>query len=117
MVTSFRPRSSKLPDDTVLTTVRSVSDLSELYFEYSEYRLEILEERLRTQLKALRDAKKGDKKFPTATLKAFLEEQTRFLTHMNEEIVLEAGVYVGHVKTEALVEARCERARKRAREV
>ena len=74
MVTSFRPRSSALRDDTVLTTVRPVSNLSELYFQFSEYRLEILEDRIRKQLKVLRDSKRGRKKFNTLKLKRFLQE-------------------------------------------
>ena len=44
MVTSFRPKCPLIKDDSVLTTVRAISDLSELYGGYAEYRLEMLEE-------------------------------------------------------------------------
>ena len=104
MVTSFRPRCPKLRDDTVLKTVRPVSDLSQLYYEFCEYRLEILEERIRAQLKALREARNRKKKFSTANLKTFLKEQAEFLAHMNEEMVLEAGVEMGIIKALEMAE-------------
>lgn len=97
MVTSFRPRSPNLPDDTVLTTVRPVSDLTELYSQYTEYRLEILEERLRIQLRALRDNRRIGKKFNVEALKRFFHEQEKFLAAMNKEIIEEAMVQVGNI--------------------
>ncbi|MCJ1247459.1 hypothetical protein MMC30_004673 [Trapelia coarctata] len=87
MVTSFRPRCPYLRDDTVLTTVRPVSNLSELYFQFSEYRLEILEERIRTQLRLLRETTRSGKKIDTRKLKRFLKEQESFLAHMNNEMI------------------------------
>ena len=87
MVTSFRPRCPDLRDDTVLTTVRCISYLPELYFQFSEYRLEILEERIRSQLRMLREAKRGGRALGIAKLKQFLQEQETFLAHMNSEMV------------------------------
>ncbi|KAL8914600.1 MAG: hypothetical protein Q9171_000781 [Xanthocarpia ochracea] len=97
MVTSFRPRCPNLPDDTVLTTVRPVSNLSELYSQYSEYRLDILEERVRTQLRALRENKRGGKKVNVKALKNFIREQEIFLAHMNQEMVEEELVTKGSI--------------------
>lgn len=87
MVTSFRPRCPAQRDDTVLTTVRPISNLPELYFQFSEYRLEILEERIRTQLRLLRDIKRSGKKVDVRKLKKFLSDQERFLAHMNKEMI------------------------------
>jgi hypothetical protein len=87
MVTSFRPKSALLVDDTVLTTVRPISDLSELYFQFSEYRLEMLEERVRGRLKEMRERKRARRSFSTSRFKKFLEEQEAFLAKMNREIV------------------------------
>lgn len=87
MVTSFRPKSHNIKDDTVLTTVRPISNLSELYYQFSEYRLQILEERIRTQLKALRENETRGRNLNTKALKAFLREQEMFLAHMNKEMV------------------------------
>ncbi|KAG8525468.1 uncharacterized protein KY384_009112 [Bacidia gigantensis] len=96
-VTSFRPKHPSYPDDSVLTTVRPISDLSELYFQFSEYRLEMLEERLRDQLKILRDNQRGKKKFQTSAMKTFLKEQELFLAHMNEQLLPDEQVTKGHI--------------------
>ncbi|EEP79939.1 conserved hypothetical protein [Uncinocarpus reesii 1704] len=116
MVTSFRPRSPVLPDDTVLTTVRAVSDLSELYFQFSEYRLEMLEERIRLKLKEIRDKRRASRPFDTHKLKQFLGEQERFLAHMNIEMVDEDRVTRGFTDDSHLLsEDLKERSRKRSR--
>ena len=95
MVTSFRPKSPLLPDDSGLATVRGISDLSQLYYEYGRYRLEMVEERVRVQLKKLREAYAAGKKTDTKALKAFLEEQERFMGDTNAEIVPEENVVAG----------------------
>ncbi|KAI9757113.1 MAG: hypothetical protein M4579_003591 [Chaenotheca gracillima] len=95
MVTSFRPRSPALPDDSVLTTVRGISDLSELYYQFSEYRFEILEERVRDALRKLRERKRSGKRTDTKALKAFLQEQQKFLARTDEEMVDEDKVVQG----------------------
>jgi len=87
MVTSFRPKSAFTKDDTVLTTVRSISNLAELYSQYTEYRFEMLEERLRAQLKEIRDRKRARRGFNTASVKAFISEQRDFLDVMLREMV------------------------------
>src|SRR5277367_5274583 len=96
MVTSFRPKSAFIKDDTVLTTVRAISDLSELYSQYTEYRLEMLEERIRAHLKEIRERKRAHRHFDTAASKAFIAEQERFLAIMNREIVDEDKVTKGY---------------------
>lgn len=97
MVTSFRPKSHTFRDDTVLTTVRPISNLSELYYQFSEYRLEILEERIRNQLKAMRDAERSGRKMKTKALKAFLHDQEMFLAHMNKEMIDDELVTKGNI--------------------
>ena len=97
MVTSFRPKCHSFKDDTVLTTVRPISDLSELYYQFSEYRLEILEERIRTQIKLLHEDERRGKKFNTKALKTFLHEQENFLAHMNKEMVDDSLVTKGNI--------------------
>lgn len=115
MVTSFRPRSSILPDDTVLTTVRPVSDLSELYFQFSEYRLEMLEERIRVYLKEMREKKRARRPLNTPDIKRFIAEQEEFLAHMNQEIIDDDKVKKGITDDSHLVsEDLKQRSRKRA---
>jgi hypothetical protein len=95
MVTSFRPKSAFAKDDTVLTTVRSISNLAELYAQYTEYRFEMLEERFRAQLKELRDRKRARRGFNTAAAKGFIQEQRDFLDVMLREMVDDDKVVVG----------------------
>lgn len=96
MVTSFRPKNPHLPDDTMLATVRGISDLSELYYGFGEYRLQMLEERIRCQLKKLQEAHRAGKRLDSGALKKFLAEQEAFLAHTNKEMVPEKDVVPGH---------------------
>ena len=116
MVTSFRPKSSAIKDDTVLTTVRCVSDLPELYFQYSEYRLELLEERIRKKLKTIRDQKRTHRGFDTGAMKKFVKEQEEFLATMDREIVDEMQVIRGHLDDSHLLSSDLkEQSRKKVR--
>lgn len=87
MVTSFRPRSAAIKDDTVLTTVRAVSNLNELYHQFAEYRFEMLEERCRNVNRYMRDQKRANRAFDTSGVRDFIREQIEFLEHMEREIV------------------------------
>ena len=87
MVTSFRPKNAMIADDSVLDTVRPISNLSELYYEFGEYRLSILEERVRKKLEDIRARMRGGQSFKTGEFKHFLEEQTRFIASTDREIV------------------------------
>lgn len=86
-VTSLRPKDYAVKDDTVLKTVRPVSDLSELYGQFTEYRLDILENRIKEKLDKLREEMRSDKRFDTNSMKKFLQEQEEFLSHMIKEMV------------------------------
>ena len=118
MVTSFRPKSATVKDDTVLTTVRAVSDLPELYFQYSEYRLEMLEERIRTMLKAVREQKRTHRGFDTCAMKKFVQEQKDFLASMDQQIVEDSQVVKGYTGDSHLLSSDLkEQSRKKARTV
>jgi hypothetical protein len=105
-VTSFRPKSAHLADDTVLRTVRPISDLSELYYDFGEYRLEILEERIRSKLHELRTSRRAGKRIETTDFKKFLEQQVAFLNHTNNEIVEEHKVRTGYIEEVDLPDAK-----------
>lgn len=116
MVTSFRPKSAVIKDDTVLTTVRAVSDLPELYYQYSEYRLEMLEERIRRKLKAMREQKRTHRGFDTCAMKKFVKEQEEFLETMNHEIVEDNQVIKGYTDDSHLLSSDLkEQSRKKTR--
>ncbi len=99
MVTSFRPKSAFIKDDTVLTTVRPISDLRELYSQYAEYRFEMLEERVRAQLKEIREGMRAHR-FDTKGTKTFIRDQKAFLESMLKELVDDEMVKVGIMDTE-----------------
>lgn len=86
MVTCFRPRSPHIRDETVLTGVRGISHRSDLYTQYLEYRLEIMEERIRAKMKAERRRQVAAGPFDTRNIKAWLLEQRDFINVMVEEI-------------------------------
>ena len=116
MVTSFRPKSAFIKDDTVLSTVRPISDLKELYYQYAEYRFEILEERVRAQLKEMRERKRA-RRFDTKATKAFIQEQKAFLESMLKEMVDDEMVEVGFMDAELTLFSQelLEEARKKAK--
>lgn len=96
MVTSFRPRSPTIRDDTVLTTVRPISDLSDLYGQAVEYQLENAETRIHQMLKNVRDSMKAGAT-DVASIKAFLEFEIQTMQHLNNEVVEESAVQKGHL--------------------
>ncbi|KAF2876508.1 hypothetical protein BDV95DRAFT_483811 [Massariosphaeria phaeospora] len=96
-VTSFRPRSPFLKDDTELRTVRPISDLSELYYDFAEYRLEIMEERLRKERKGVIARRRARKKFDTLGHKKFLEDSMAFMEHTDNEMLEDSKVTVGYL--------------------
>jgi hypothetical protein len=87
MVTSFRPKSPLVRDEIILTGIRGISNLSELYYQYTQYRLEVLEERIRAQQKVVREREKASRQFDTAGVQAFVREQKQFLEAMLMELV------------------------------
>lgn len=56
IVISFRPKSPLLLDETTNANVRNKSHLSELYFQWTTYRLEVLAERARIAVEALKES-------------------------------------------------------------
>lgn len=96
-VTSFRPKSPFVRDDSVLGTVRPVSNLPDLYFDFAKYRMEVLVDRLQAGLKSLRDENCAGKRISVTVLKDFLAEQEAFITFTNEEIIPYDEVQVGRV--------------------
>ncbi|KAF1815481.1 hypothetical protein P152DRAFT_505388 [Eremomyces bilateralis CBS 781.70] len=97
-VTSFRPKDPFAADATVLNTVRQISDVSMLYHQFAEYRLQIMEDRIRAKLREMERRQRAGKKFATSDFKAFLKEQTKFLAHMNSEMVDEDMIASGYIE-------------------
>lgn len=87
MVTSLRPRSCLAKDEVVLTGVRGISYVPELYFQYAEYRLQALKERVRHQLRVLRRRHDARRDFDTLEARVWLEEQRGYIDAMLAELV------------------------------
>ncbi|KAF2265261.1 hypothetical protein CC78DRAFT_532665 [Lojkania enalia] len=87
MITSFRPRDPFMVDDSVLTSIRPISDLSELYYQWTKYRVEVLEERLRGMLRVLEEQHRAERKTDAERIKRFLKEQEEWLAITEREII------------------------------
>ncbi|KAJ5093547.1 hypothetical protein N7456_009408 [Penicillium angulare] len=87
MVTSFRAKSPHIRDDTVLAGVRPISNLSELYTQYSEYRIELFQERLKDRLKQEQRRVQSNRPFNIPSMQRFLAEQKQFIESMMEELI------------------------------
>ncbi len=111
MVTSFRPRSPSIRDDTVLKTVRPISNLSALYGQTVEYQLENAESRIRRMLRHVRDSMKAGAT-DVGSIKTFLDFEIETLTHLNKEIVEESLVQKGCLKEVCKEAAQPKKARK-----
>ena len=55
VVTSFRPKNATLVDDTTNANIRNKSHLTELYYQWTQYRLDNLAERCRLAAEELRE--------------------------------------------------------------
>ncbi|KAE8355443.1 hypothetical protein BDV28DRAFT_155375 [Aspergillus coremiiformis] len=86
MVTAFRPKSPFIKDESILTGVRGISMLSDLYHQYTQYRLEILEERIRARLKQERQRELANRPFDTPDVRNWLIAQKEFIDAMLEEL-------------------------------
>lgn len=90
MVTAFRAKSPLIRDETVLTGSRPISNWSELYSDWTHYRLEVLEERIREMLRSERKREAAKRPFDITSVRKFLREQKAYLeTTMSELIEME----------------------------
>ncbi|KAL4930315.1 uncharacterized protein BDV17DRAFT_297777 [Aspergillus undulatus] len=86
MVTPFRPKDPLVRDETILVGVRGISNLAELYPQYFEYRLDVLEERFRAQRKEERERERACRAFDVEEKRAWLEEQRGYIDSMLQEM-------------------------------
>lgn len=100
-MTSFRPRDPLIRDDTVLNTVRPISNLSELYGQVAEYNLENMGFRVRRMHAHVKKTMKNGAT-DVSGLKEFLAEEIRILSHLQQEIVEEKKVQKGKILNEVI---------------
>lgn len=87
MITSFRPKSPFVKNESVLTGVRPISNVSELYTQYTGYRIETLQERFRAFQKQELRRDQANRPFDPAAAKKFLTEQKEFLESTIAELL------------------------------
>lgn len=76
-----------IKDSSVLTTIRPITNLSDLYFQWTEYRTKVLQERLRRMLEVLQEQHSAGKPTDVKKMKQFLQEQEEWLAITNKEII------------------------------
>ncbi|KAF2718733.1 hypothetical protein K431DRAFT_230103 [Polychaeton citri CBS 116435] len=86
MVTSFRPKSPLIKDETMLRGIRNISNTSVLYMQYTEYKLDNLEDRVRDELRKLRKVKEAESGFDVGQIRDWLVEQKAFIDNMLLEV-------------------------------
>ncbi|KAL4799567.1 hypothetical protein BDV19DRAFT_400797 [Aspergillus venezuelensis] len=88
LVTPFRPKDPLVTDEIVLAGVRCNSHLDELYPQYFEYRLDVLEERIRAMRRHEREREVRGERFDVEQRRAWLRVQWEFIGSMLEEMVV-----------------------------
>ncbi|KAJ0313147.1 hypothetical protein COL5a_003998 [Colletotrichum fioriniae] len=94
MITSFRPRNPCIKDDSVLTSIRPISEHSELYYQWAKYRVEVVQERLHAFLKTLEEDHVGEKPTDVRKIKEFLAQQQDYIGITDKEIVETRGPHL-----------------------
>lgn len=75
----------------MLKLVRPISDIHELYSEYSEYRFAMLEDRFRAAHEKMSKFRDDPQSFSVVETKRFIREQIEFLEQMDKEIIHHEG--------------------------
>lgn len=86
MITAFRPRDPFKADDSVLTSIRPISDLDEMYFQWTQYRIDIMLKRLGGMKDMLEKEHRHKKPTDVKRIKEFLAQQVEYLSITESEI-------------------------------
>ena len=86
MITSFRARDPFIPDESNLGNIRPISNHSELYFQWTQYRIDVLQKRLDGMKKVMEEKYREGKTTDKERIKAFLQEQEKWISITNKEI-------------------------------
>jgi len=87
MVTSWRPRSPHVRDETVLTGVRAITNQNELYYSFSDYRFRNMELRFQAAHQRVQANRAAGLEYNIDAARAFLEEQRDTIALLLQEIV------------------------------
>ena len=87
MVCSLRPKSPFVKDESVLTGVRGISYVPELYYQYACYRTQVLEERMREYQRRIRMRHDSKRDFDLDGARNFLMEQKGYIDAMLADLI------------------------------
>lgn len=87
-VTSYRAADPLALDDSVLITVKPISDINELYTDWIEYRMKILSDRLMALSEKVREGRENGDNFNLDVVTQYLKEQETYLKKTYNEMVL-----------------------------
>lgn len=76
LVTSFRPKDAMVKDDSVLTTVKPISDKAELFKQWMSYRAEVLSKRFMKMHQGLESGELSNEE-----MRGLFEEQEQWIAH------------------------------------
>lgn len=86
MITSFRARNPFVADKSNLGNIRPISEQSELYFQWTQYRIDVLQKRLEGMRELLEEEHRLKKTTDKKRIKDFLVDQAEWLSDTNREI-------------------------------
>lgn len=87
MITAYRPRDPSISHTSVLTTIRPISDLSEVYRQWTKYRAEVLRGQLDELIQVLEQDYHEGKPTDKARIKKLLQQQEEWLYGTDREIL------------------------------
>ncbi|CAG9984086.1 unnamed protein product [Clonostachys byssicola] len=87
IVTAFRPKDPLVTDEIILTGSRPISHKEDLYYQYSRYRLDVIEARSRHQFKKIMEHKRYGRDFDANEMKQWLAQQRDFIDAWMGELI------------------------------
>jgi hypothetical protein len=87
MVTSWRPKSPLVSDQTVLAGVRGITDQNELYYSFSEYRFSNMAARFQEERRKVLERRKTGLDYDIDGTREFLLEQQSTIALLLQELV------------------------------
>ncbi|KAI8315766.1 hypothetical protein K4K59_000701 [Colletotrichum sp. SAR11_240] len=74
-------------DDSVLTSIRPISELSELYYQWAKYRAQVVKARMEAMLHTLEENHDAGRQTDVKEIKRFLKQNEEYLSITDAEVV------------------------------
>ena len=90
MVTSLRPKSPFVKDETVLNGIRGITDQDTMYYQYADYQYQNFAARFAKARETALKRRQDEAKFDVDGTRAFLEEQKQVIELLLNQIVADS---------------------------